>query len=81
MARPYTYTATDGETGSTDWTVIGARILQVATIASAIHLMEYADASRDGRSGTFRAVPQDSAPVLDLDWRPWRSREIGKRAG
>jgi hypothetical protein len=32
--------ATECPNGSTDWTTLGARILQVATVAAATHLVE-----------------------------------------
>jgi|GEM_PF-3327163 len=54
MALRWENLAKDGGSGSKDGPAIGARILQVATIASAIHLMECADASCDKRVGEFR---------------------------
>jgi hypothetical protein len=32
--------ATEGDVRSTDWTTIGARILQMAEVASGLHLIE-----------------------------------------
>ena len=40
MGVPLQHEATDCEQGFTDWTHIGARILESAAMASAIHLAE-----------------------------------------
>ena len=40
--------ATDCELGPTDWATIGARILQAAALASAVHLSEGARRSGEG---------------------------------
>jgi len=44
-----THKVTDDLTASTDWTTLGARILEAATIATAIHLHErtYAGSRRE----------------------------------
>ena len=43
------HTVKDDPAMSTDWTAIGARILEAATMASAIHLDELAHAAATGR--------------------------------
>jgi len=47
--------AMDCETGSTDWTTIGTRILQAAEMASAVHLAE--------RAGESPAPSTDALPA------------------
>lgn len=54
--------ATEGRPRSTDWTTMGARILEAATIASAIHLEELSQGAvasggreaASGRAARFR---------------------------
>jgi len=61
--------AKDCELGSTDWTTLGARISEAATIASAIHLQENIEAKHDAissethvmhRKGNHKTQPKGS---------------------
>jgi hypothetical protein len=49
---------TDDQTKSTDWTTIGARILEAATLATAIHLDELSRST--ARHETPRGEPAGS---------------------
>lgn len=56
--------ATDCEMGSTDWTTIGARILEAALIASAIHARECRRPGDPGSVG-FDRPAEDCELVTD----------------
>ncbi len=53
--------ARDCETGSTDWTSIGTRILQAAAVASGVHLIEQVRAS--GRKPESESVGNEHEPT------------------
>jgi hypothetical protein len=66
MDRRSTDRATDCIRGSTDWTSIGARILQAASIASAVHLHEQAQAAACGGRQSSGTEARDAAVATRL---------------
>ena len=80
------HTVKDDPAMSTDWTAIGARILEAATMASAIHLDELAHAAdaRGTRSGYGEAA-SDRGNANDREAASgasgWWDREISDGNG
>jgi hypothetical protein len=59
--------ATECQNGSTDWTTLGARVLQVATAAAAVHLAE-----------RIRVSPQAATEASLLDSEPTGPEPAGE---
>jgi len=64
MSVRWQHEATDCSGRSTDWTAIGARILQTAAMASAVHMAERWRATQDREATESLFVPDGEGTEL-----------------
>lgn len=68
MELPARHEAKEGRPASTDWTTIGSRILEAATLATAIHVAEMTQHDQgESAADTSAGIPNDRESCED-DW-------------